>query len=153
MSKRVPEYGEDIRDVEQDSHEVDVECDILETTGLGPCIGVAVAYRGRLSLAHYPNGASNDFGGYFNELEILIPSPERASIRPVVAGGLQEYALKNVLADRAYVLNKLTILGFGAPHVRWCTPQEDCHELELDAVAREILVTSQPIGSVEKFSF
>jgi hypothetical protein len=153
MKKRTPEFDEDIREVEQQKHEVDISCDILATSGLGPCIGVAVVYEGRLSLAHYPNAASAEFDDFFDELKVAIPEIDRADIRPVVAGGKTDADLEDIAADREYVLQKLRDLGFGDPHVRWCSEQEDCHELELDAVDGAILITSQPTRRSERIPF
>jgi hypothetical protein len=153
MRKRIPEYGEDIREVDQQTHQVDITCDILETKGLGPCIGVAVVYSRRLSLAHYPNAVASEFEGFFDELAAAIPKGDRANVRPVVAGGKPDTGLEDGTADRQFVLQKLRDLGFGEPHVHWCTEQEDCHELELDAVDGAILVTSRPTDRFERIPF
>ena len=123
---------------------VDEACDVLSTDGLGPCIGIAVAYNGRFSLLHDPGPSMSTTADEFLEaLESTVPRDKRAPIRPVVAGGKVSHGSKvAVMKERAWVLKELRRLGFGPPMEHWCPESADSQDLKLDAHANAISVTT-----------
>lgn len=107
------------------------ESESLRTEGLGPCIAIAICYRGNAFLLHSPNArveADTLTTPFFECVCKHIPVTARSSIRPVVLGGRLDFEdpeddeLVNADTElaREYVLNNLSELGFGAPQKRWC---------------------------------
>lgn len=134
---------------------VDVECDVLRTDGLGPCIGIAIAFQGRLSLLHAPGPSMSSNGDEFlNALEASIPSGDRSAIRPVLAGGKVSQGSKvAVMKERRWARKELRRLGFGAPREHWCPESADCQDIELDARANLIRVTTHVQADEKCVSF
>lgn len=133
-----------IVNIPMNEYAVDEACDMLCTDGLGPCIGIAVAYNGRFSLLHAPAPSMSTTGDeFFEALGSTVPKDGRASIRPVVAGGKVSQGSKvAVMKERAWARRELRRLGFGAPREHWCPESADCQDLKLDAHANTISVTT-----------
>jgi hypothetical protein len=130
--------------VPMSDYAVDKACAVLCTDGLGPCIGIAVAYAGRFSLLHAPGPSVSTTGDEFVEaLESAVPKAERAAIRPVIAGGKVSRGSKMaVMNERKWALRELRRLGFGVPREHWCPESADCQDLKLSANANAISVTT-----------
>jgi hypothetical protein len=121
----------------------------METTGLGPCIGVAIIHAQYGFVLHSPDlimEYSSVTEPFFAALDARIPKSCRSGIVPVIAGGcLDTYigtaqdqeAHESTLASRAEVLKKLAEAGFSKPNVRWAEPHE-IHSLFLDIEKRII---------------
>ncbi|WP_199031392.1 hypothetical protein [Ralstonia sp. ASV6] len=126
----------EVVDVEQDDSVIDCAGTWVETSGLGPCIGVAVVFGNRVSMIHQSNPYVSDGLKEFCEaLDGLIPAAARASVHPIVAGGqLGEFQVE-ILRDRRYVLSKLNELGFGDPQVKWC-PDDATHGIVVNTSTR-----------------
>lgn len=74
--------------VEEWSSVYDCGSEWAETSGLGPCIGVAIVFNARVSITHLPGAhANSEYDAFCNKSDELVPVVERASIRPIVARG------------------------------------------------------------------
>src|ERR1700722_15903476 len=75
-------------DVEQEDYVVDHIDAAVETSGLGPCMGVAIIDKNRVSLIHTAGACeASTFESFCDEVGRVIPPADRSSIRPIVAGG------------------------------------------------------------------
>lgn len=141
----------------------------METTGLGPCIGVAIVYRQRgfiLHAAHVIIEREHLTDPFFRLLDTHIPPAERSTIAPVVAGGcLESYGTdedeelqEDTRECRRHIVERLAGAGFAEPRVRWGEP-DDIHSIFLDlhkqVATLEIIDLRVPENSprFEKFTF
>ena len=110
-------------DVEQEDcvvNDIDAE---VETSGLGPCIGVAIIYKNRVSLIHTAGAdEASTFDGFCDEVDQVIRREDRSSIQPIVAGGEYDDFPVDAERKRAHVIAKLQGMGFGSPQIVWCPP-------------------------------
>lgn len=129
-------------DVEQDKYVVDQDEDVVETCGLGPCIGVAIIYQDRVSLIH-TSGAIEvpDFRRFCEEVADVIPPEARAYIRPIVAGGEFEYPPEHSERKRDFVIATLQDMGFGSPQTEWC-PKHHTQTIFVDCEGKEAVIES-----------
>jgi hypothetical protein len=110
-------------DVEQEDYVVDDIDAAVETSGLGPCIGVAIIYKNRVSLIHTAGAdEASTFGSFCDEVDRVIRPADRSSIQPIVAGGEDGDFPVDAERKRAHVIAKLQGMGFGGPQIMWCPP-------------------------------
>lgn len=107
-------------DIGQDDYRVDSAYD-LYTYGLGPCVGIIVGYKGRVSMLHAPMPDAGATEEFFAELCDSIPQHDRASIHPIFAGALANrgYIAPHLSITRSWVKAKMRNLGFGLAQVHW----------------------------------
>lgn len=111
------------------------ECDeqVVETQGLGPCIGVAIVFNNRVSMTHQSGPhATDELDGFLDEVCQRISFSDRQKIRPIVAGGLLPGGKISVGKDRKYVLSKLEEAGFGEPQIAWCPDNAESQSIVID---------------------
>lgn len=106
-------------DIGMFEYKVDSQVD-LQTIGLGPCVGIVVGYKGRVSMLHapMPNFSEESF---FIHLEVAIPKADRKNVCPILAGchTLKSKPDREISITRQWVEQKLTSMGFGMPVVLW----------------------------------
>ena len=107
-------------EVGQSEHQIDSECD-LHTYGLGPCVGIVVGHKSKVSMLHAPMPDAGGAEDFFDDLCAAIPQHERAAVRPVLAGALTNFGQMNrsLQNTRNWVESELVRLGFGEPHIHW----------------------------------
>lgn len=128
-------------DVEQGLSVYGRDDEWIETSGLGPCIGVAIIFTDRVSMTHQSGShASDEFDRFCEAVATIIPAPARSSIHPIVAGGQLSCEPMGVENDRAYVLSKLHALGFGKPQVRWCPENAQSNGIVINTQAKTVVV-------------
>ena len=123
--------------VEMNEFGMEESPDIIETTGLGPCIGVAIAYDKYGFILHSPDVIMEQESvtdPFFALLDNKIPSSYRQLIIPVIAGGcVDTYGgsaaedreiQERILAARKGILRRLTEFGFYKTNYRWANPGE-----------------------------
>lgn len=126
----------DSQKVEQDNVGFCTDPILFYTDGLGPCIGVCIAWRGWAGIVHSSN-IFHDEGDLIRELiqtaKQVIPKTIIPSIRPFICGGdtedpdgigdtPKEHAMI-VRKCRARILSILKEAEFGKPHVSWSENQ------------------------------
>ncbi|MEX3689308.1 hypothetical protein AB3X91_39800 [Paraburkholderia sp. BR14263] len=123
-------------DVGQEHYVVDHSDEVVETSGLGPCIGVAIIYQSQVSLIHTA-GADEvpTFGDFCEAVDQVIPQEERSSINPIVAGGDDSELPEDAVRKREYVLAELQDMGFGLPQVIWC-PRQHAQTILVDCIRK-----------------
>ncbi len=147
--------GGEAMEVEQGKFEIATGTDTLFTLGLGPCIGVCLAFGGRGFLFHSEDVQHSAalLNLFFKVLRTRIPRPARAQIRPLLAGGsLDPYFDPATDADLhadinnswAYFERRLGKLGFGPPVVRRGTP-ESAKNIFLSLRTKEIVLQTTGI--------
>jgi hypothetical protein len=123
--------------------------DEIFTAGLGPCLGIAFAYKGTgyVFHGHGIRQVAVLFDGFLTVARNRIPAADRKSIRPVLAGALisadhDEFAremcgddeplpVDETPQDRSFCVSTLLGNGFGVPHERWCAEQSQCLHLDV----------------------
>ncbi len=105
---------------------------LLYTDGLGPCIGVCIAWDKWAGLLHSADIFMDEedvVAELIQKAKKVIPATTISRIHPVLCGGdthdpseidddPEEHAV-NVLRCRARIIEILKDAGFGKPHVRW----------------------------------
>ncbi len=131
----------------------------LVTTGLGPCIGVAVicAYRG--FVMHSPDifvEYDTVTDPFFELLDTHIPRRSRPGVVPVIACGCldvytgtpqDEEIHECTRKCRGEIVRRLLAAGFANPNVRWAAPNESASLLlitERQIIIRETLNIRSP---------
>lgn len=139
----------EVIEVLQDYTEVANACDEIYTQGLGPCIGVAFAWRDRGYMFHGAGIHHNDeFEAFLDQVCDSLAASERSKIRPVVAGGNVTGGVEgDVLLSRQHCLTKLNEVGFGTPHERWC-PDDSYQALHLDVHNNIVRVCTETMNIV-----
>lgn len=113
-------------DVPQGESVYDYDAEWVETSGLGPCIGVAIVFNGRVSVTHQHSAHSNlEYFRFCEEVAQHIPVSARASISPIVAGGQicrddPEDDPDEIMKAREHVESTLSALGFDTLQICWC---------------------------------
>jgi hypothetical protein len=121
--------------VEMHEYRIATAPEPLETTGLGPCIGVAIIYANFGFALHSPDiiyERESVTDPFFMSLDAQIPNASRQDITPIIAGGSHVHTgtsrdqevHKSTLASRAEILERLSGAGFAQPNVRWAGPHE-----------------------------
>jgi hypothetical protein len=109
---------------------------LFYTDGLGPCIGICIAWRSWAGIVHSSN-IFDDEDDIIRELieaaKQVIPKTVIPRIRPFICGGdtedpygiddMPEQHAVSVLKGRARILRILKDAGFGKPHVNWSENQ------------------------------
>ncbi|MFM0549804.1 hypothetical protein P0D69_02375 [Paraburkholderia sediminicola] len=128
--------------VEQGDSAYDCDSEWVETSGLGPCIGVAIVFNGHVSITHQHGAHANaGYDDFCKEINELVPAAARTSICPIVAGGqLGEDDPNEIMKDRNYVLSTISRLGFGSPQTLWCPDDAESQTILINTVTKTALV-------------
>lgn len=119
--------------VDMDKWKVLSEEGVLYTEGLGPCIGLAVAFGNWAGIIHssYPPYDLEDIGELLAEAKRVIPQTRLIELRPVLCGSdpacdddsIECYE-DNVLRARSTIIEVLRSEGFGDPIIHWSEANE-----------------------------
>ena len=126
----------DSRKVEQNEVGFCEDPILFYTDGLGPCIGVCIAWKSWAGILHTAD-IFLDEEDVVRELiqtaKNVIPAPIIPTIRPLVCGGdIQDpFAISDdpkkdaerIIQNRAKTIDILKEAGFGKPHIRWSDGQ------------------------------
>lgn len=105
---------------------------LFSTDGLGPCIGICIAWKAWAAICHLGSLDEHDLlPALITKAKEIIPEVVVQGIRPVICGGdifderrhvssrdREDYA-KTILDSRNRVVEILKEAGFGKPRVRW----------------------------------
>lgn len=125
-------YYTDTLKVEQ-NHWADIAGDsLIYTEGLGPCIGVGIAWKKWAAILHSANidlDEHDEIAGMLSKAKEVIPPSIIPHIRPILCGGdcyddfddpneAEEFE-RRVRKARKLIEQILTNAGFGKPCMRW----------------------------------
>lgn len=129
-------------DVEQGDSAYDCDSEWVETSGLGPCIGVAIVFNGRVSITHQHGAHANvGYDDFCKKINKLVPAEARTLICPIVAGGqLGDDDPDEIIKDRNHVLSTISALGFGSPQVSWCPNDAQSQTILINTLTKTALV-------------
>ena len=126
---------------------------ILETVGIGPCIGVAIGFRKKAFLLHddAQGGLSAKFEEFLEVVAREIPEQDRPSVRPVLVGTALESYLQEEASthEESLLIRKAAVaalqrLGFGESHKFWgltkAQKPTDSQDVLIDVANRTITV-------------
>lgn len=126
-----PGPGKSLR-VYQDEFGVSAQPIWLFTTGLGPCIGICIAWQRWAGIAHSSWIEIDEFNliaPLISRAKKVIPAKKLLSVRPVVCGGdisdddgisgPEEDSIAGILESRKRIIEILGEAGFGPPLIRW----------------------------------
>lgn len=105
---------------------------LFYTDGLGPCIGICIAWKCWAAILHSSNPIMDEmdlFKPMIDEAKRVIPRHLHPSIHPVVCGGDlidpydsaadADFGPDEIRQCREKALELLSQSGFGDPHVKW----------------------------------
>lgn len=100
---------------------------VLSTEGLGPCIGLCLAYKGWAGIIHssHPPHDEKEIGELIAEAKKAIPHEKLRLVRPILCGSDPEIdeddpGLSSDEARQA-IIDILRSEGFGEPIAHWST--------------------------------
>jgi hypothetical protein len=118
--------------VEQNDFDYSDGCSLIYSDGLGPCIGVCIAWRKHAWILHSANicfDVDDVILPKLKHVKRIVPEDLIKSIQPVVCGGdiytddLPATEADELVADimrcRQLIIDLLKQEGFGEPIVRW----------------------------------
>ena len=107
---------------------------LFYTDGLGPCIGICIAWNGWAAILHSANICMDEADVIRTMIETakkVIPAEEISRIRPILCGGdledtfdIGEEHAATVQKCRNKAVQILKNAGFGKPHICWSGPGE-----------------------------
>jgi hypothetical protein len=124
---------------------------LLTTGGLGPCVGVAIAWGTIAGVLHSPDPDIEEehvTRPFFQQLTALIPSHVREKITPIVCGAAVEcyygderdHAINEAtLHNREFISAECIRNGFLAPIERW-NADHGIQSVEVDLYRGSILI-------------
>ena len=93
---------------------------LLYTHGLGPCIGVCIAWQEWAGIAHLGSlDEYDELPKFIEESKEFLPEDARHNICPVICGGDPEEYAGNIFESREVVVETLKKAGFGEPKIWW----------------------------------
>ena len=107
---------------------------LLYTEGLGPCIGICLAYKGWAGIIDFshPPDDEKEIGELIAEAKRVIPAEKIPLVRPVLCGSdpdssgedePEEYE-QDRFAAREKAIELLKVAGFGEACVHWSSAGE-----------------------------
>lgn len=98
---------------------------LFYTDGLGPCIGVCIAWQAWAGIAHLGSRDECDqLPEFIAEAKEFLPRNVVPHIRPVICGGDPEEDAGDILESRKVVVEVVEKAGFGKPNLCWNEPGE-----------------------------
>jgi hypothetical protein len=99
----------------------------ISTRGLGPCIGVCIAWNNCAAILHSADIASDEtdvIKDMLEEVKSKLPAGALSEIQPILCGGdlyneLEDNSSQDVIRNRALIIKILNDEGFGAPIICW----------------------------------
>ena len=163
IRRRTPQHTSSAKEVEVPMHcsKTANGSTQLDTGGLGPCIAVGIIYRNRSFLFHSPDlivekGIVTD--PFFKLLDKYIPTSERETIPPVIAGGgtgmyddseLDSPIDEEILNARDQIKKRLREAGFKTIRAFWAE-KGDSQSLRLDIKNKKAILEIDSPGSEKK---
>jgi hypothetical protein len=98
---------------------------LLHTDGLGPCIGVCIAWRSWAGIAHL--GSLDEHGElpkFIAESKEFLAENIVRNICPIICGGDPDEYAGDIRESRRVVVEAVKHAGFGKPNLRWNEPGE-----------------------------
>lgn len=93
---------------------------LFYTDGLGPCIGVCIAWQAWAGIAHL--GSHDEYyqlPKFIAKAKEFLPRNVIPHIRPIICGGDPEQYPGDILESRKVVVEVVEEAGFGKPNLRW----------------------------------
>jgi hypothetical protein len=125
---------------------------LLYTDGLGPCIGICLAYKKWAGIIHssHPPHDEKEIGELIAEAKRIIPEKRMPLVRPILCGsdpdGSGEDDPKAYEQERLDARQKaidiLKAAGFGEPHLHWSAATETA-AVFADLAALKVIVEVQ----------
>lgn len=128
----------------------------VESTGYGPCIGVAMIWNEKATVMHCNDPRMNTGPRFFADIANEIPSSERCKITPVVFGGSLDQddpAVANeTLSARQWVVSELNRMGFIATEEYWCPDVEGASQdlIVLSSAGQVTITTEDPVAKTRR---
>jgi len=98
---------------------------LLYTDGLGPCIGLCIAWRSWAGIAHLGSHDEYDMlPKFIAEAIEFLPQNAVPDICPVICGGDPEEFAEDIRESRRVVVEAVENAGFGKLNVHWNDPGE-----------------------------
>jgi hypothetical protein len=98
---------------------------LFYTDGLGPCIGVCIAWKTWAGIAHLGSLDEHDeLPKFIVEAKDRLPPNVVPQIHPIVCGGDPEDFGEHIAESRKVVLETLEKAGFPKPNLHWNSPGE-----------------------------
>jgi len=92
---------------------------LFYTDGLGPCIGVCIAWQDWAGIAHLGSHDEHDqLPKFIAEVKEFLPPNVVSQIRPIICGGDPEQYPGDILESRKVVVEVVEKARFGKPNVR-----------------------------------
>ena len=150
-------------EVPQGEYKATADADELYTLGLGPCLGVCLAYENHGFMLHLEDARQQEDSllmPFLDDLRRSVPRSARRMIHPLVAGACldsykafpeeERFVHADIRYARQLVLRKLRGLGFGVPMIRWCELGRT-QNLFLGICAKKVVLmtTSRADASIE----
>ena len=93
---------------------------LLYTDGLGPCIGVCIAWRSWAGIAHLGKlDEYDELHKFIAKSKEFLPEDAVPNISPIICGGDPDEYAGDILEARRVVVEAVKKAGFGTPSVRW----------------------------------
>ena len=143
------EHHWNVHKVEMDKYGFLAGQGLLYTEGLGPCIGICLAYKGWAGIIHssHPPHDEQEIGELIAEAKRVIPKGKLPLVRPVLCGSdpdgsgedePEEYE-QNRFDAREKAVEILKMAGFGEARVHWSSAGETA-AVFADLVALRVFV-------------
>lgn len=118
------QYGEQMK-IGVGKHGVLNEEGIIYTEGLGPCVGMCIAYGMWAGMIHsiLPEHDEKEYDELIAAAKAVIPAERLSKIRPILCGSDARDAEGGEAtcdASRKWAVNKLKSAGFADPITHWC---------------------------------
>lgn len=120
------------KEVAQNNFDYSDGCSLIYTDGLGPCIGVCIAWKEHAWILHSARICDDEDDVILPTLKHvkdIVPQEQIISIQPVVCGGdiytndvpanEADELVADIMRCRKLIIDLLKQEGFGKPIVRW----------------------------------
>jgi len=109
---------------------------IISTEGLGPCIGIVVAWKhtGLIYHATDPYMEAETTEEFLSECKRRIPIPDRHKVLTILCGSLIDSSddSKTTRRARKFIYTELIKAGFTAPIQKWNSIQKSGHKIVIN---------------------
>jgi hypothetical protein len=125
------------------------EPDDMESTGCGPCIGVAFVAPGGGALMHSNDPRMVTGEDFLASVDSSIPTAEREGISPVVFGGAPDEDQATTYETEAahrWLCDELIALGFRKPTLFPCPTLDSSQDVFVSSSDKKVIISTRVGG-------